>query len=41
MEKVTDITGSQKALLVEKIFWIGIGVFIGLAIISSLIRGFN
>ncbi len=38
MEPVTEI-GNSTALIVERIFWLGLGVFFGLAIISSFLRG--
>ena len=41
MEQITDAVGNPTALLVERIFWLGLGVFLGLAIITSLIRGFK
>ena len=39
MEQVTDAIGNPTALLLERIFWLGIGAFLVLAIISSLLRG--
>ena len=39
MEQVTDAIGNPTALLVERIFWLGLGAFLGLAIITSLARG--
>ncbi len=39
MEQVTSAIGNPTALLVERIFWLGLGAFLGLAIITSLIRG--
>ncbi len=39
MEQVTDAIGNPIALQVERIFWLGIGGFLGLAIITSLLRG--
>ena len=41
MEQVTDVVGNPAALLIERIFWLGLGAFLGLAIMTSLIRGFN
>ena len=41
MEQITDAIGNPTALLVERIFWLGLGVFLGLAIITSLLRGFK
>ena len=39
MDHVTSAVGNPTALLVERIFWLGLGAFLGLAIITSLIRG--
>ena len=39
MEQVTSAIGNPTALLVERIFWLGLGAFLGLAIITSLLRG--
>ncbi len=39
MEPVTDAIGNPTALLVERIFWLGLGAFLGLAIITSFLRG--
>ena len=41
MEQVTYTIGNPTVLLIERIFWLGIGGFFGLAIITSLIRGAN
>ena len=42
MEQINDVVvGNPTALLIERIFWLGLGGFLGLAIISSLIRGLN
>tara|TARA_B100000214_G_scaffold342760_1_gene290783 strand:- start:126 stop:344 length:219 start_codon:yes stop_codon:yes gene_type:complete len=41
MEQVTDPIGNPTALLIERIFWLGMGGFLGLAIITSLMRGLN
>ncbi len=41
MENVTEVIGNPTALLIERIFWIGIGVFLGLAIVTSIIKGLN
>lgn len=38
MEQVTNSIGNPIALLIERIFWLGIGGFLGLAIITSLIN---
>ena len=39
MEQVTDAIGNPTALLVERIFWLGLGAFFGLAVITSLLKG--
>ena len=39
MEQVTYAIGNPATLLIERIFWLGLGGFLGLAIITSLIRG--
>ena len=39
MEQVTSAIGNPTALLVERIFWLGLGAFLGLAIITSLLKG--
>ena len=39
MEHVTDAIGNPAALLVERFFWLGLGGFLGLAIITSFLRG--
>ena len=39
MEQATDAIGNPIALLVERFFWLGLGAFLGLAIITSLLRG--
>ena len=41
MEQLNDAVGNPTALLIERFFWLGIGGFLGLAIITSLIRGLN
>ena len=41
MEQVTEALGNPTALLIERIFWIGLGGFLGLAIITSVLRGIN
>ena len=38
MEQVTGAIGNPTALIVERIFWLGIGAFLGLAIVTSLLR---
>tara|TARA_Y100001968_G_C18862222_1_gene483167 strand:+ start:251 stop:463 length:213 start_codon:yes stop_codon:yes gene_type:complete len=41
MEQLTGSVGNPTALLIERIFWLGLGGFFGLAIISSIIRSIN
>ena len=38
MEQAIDVIGNPIALLIERIFWMGLGGFLGLALITSLIR---
>ncbi len=39
MEQVTDVVGNPTALLIERFFWMGLGGFFGMAIITSFFRG--
>ena len=39
MEQVTHAIGNPTALLIERIFWLGLGGFLVLALITSLLRG--
>ena len=39
MEHVTNEIGNPTALLIERIFWLGLGGFLGLTLITSLLRG--
>ncbi len=39
MEPVIDAVGNPTALLIERFFWLGLGGFFGLALITSFIRG--
>tara|TARA_B100000902_G_C26917582_1_gene720054 strand:+ start:149 stop:361 length:213 start_codon:yes stop_codon:yes gene_type:complete len=41
MEELNELVGNPTALLLERFFWLGLGGFLGLAIINSLIRGLN
>ena len=41
MEQLNDAVGNPITLLIERFFWLGLGGFLGLAIITSLIRGLN
>ena len=41
MEQLSYVVGNPTALLIERIFWLVLGAFLGVAIISSLIRGLN
>ena len=38
MEAVTDSVGNPLTLLIERFFWLGLGGFFGLAVITSVIR---
>tara|TARA_Y100001968_G_C18919700_1_gene509191 strand:+ start:244 stop:378 length:135 start_codon:yes stop_codon:yes gene_type:complete len=38
MEQLTNGVSNPTAILIERIFWLGLGGFLGLAIVSSLIR---
>ena len=39
MEQVTDAIGNPTTLLIERVFWLGLGAFLGMAIITSVLRG--
>ena len=39
MEQLTDAIGNPIALLIERIYWLGLGAFLGLVIITSFLRG--
>ena len=41
MGHLNEAIGNPSALLAERIFWLGLGGFFVLAIISSIIRGFK
>ena len=41
MEEATDVLGNPLTLLIERIFWLGLGCFFGLALITSFLRGLN
>ena len=41
MEQITDGVGNPIALLIERIFWLCLGGFFGLAVVSSILRGLN
>ncbi len=38
MEPATDLVGNPLTLLIERIFWLILGGFFGIAIITSIIR---
>ena len=38
MEQVTNAIGNPTALIVERLFWLGLGGFLGLALITSYLR---
>ena len=39
MEQVIDAVGNPTALLIERFFWLGLGGFFGLALITSFLKG--
>ena len=39
MENLTNAIGNPTALLIERIFWLCLGLFLGLGIVTSVIRG--
>ena len=39
MEQVSYAIGNPTSLFIERIFWLGLGAFLGLAIITSFLRG--
>ena len=39
MEQVTEAIGNPTALMIERIFWLGLGGFLGLALLTSFLRG--
>ena len=39
MEQVTNTVGNPTTLLLERFFWLGLGGFLGLSILTSLVRG--
>ena len=41
MEQVNNVIGNPTFLLLERIFWVGLGGFFGFAIITSIQRGIN
>ncbi len=38
MEQITNAVGNPTALLIERLFWLALGAFLGLAVITSFIR---
>ena len=39
MVQINEVIGNPTALLVERVFWLGLGGFLGLALITSFLRG--
>ena len=39
MEQTTNAIGNTTALLIERIFWLGLGAFLVLTLITSFLRG--
>ena len=38
MVQIADLVGNPAALLIERIFWLGLGAFFCLAILNSILR---
>ena len=38
MESATGLIGNPLTLIIERIFWLSLGIFFGLALIKSVIR---
>tara|TARA_Y100001968_G_scaffold283228_1_gene281714 strand:+ start:196 stop:408 length:213 start_codon:yes stop_codon:yes gene_type:complete len=41
MEQLNEAVGNPITLIIERFFWLGLGVFLGIAILSSVIRAIN
>ena len=39
MVQPTDAIGNPISLLIERLFWLGLGGFFGLSIVTSILRG--
>ena len=39
MEQATYAIGNPTTLLLERVFWLGLGGFLGLALVTSFVRG--
>ena len=39
MEQTTDAIHNTTTILIERIFWLGLGAFLGLTFITSSLRG--
>tara|TARA_Y100001968_G_C19386680_1_gene733216 strand:- start:1222 stop:1440 length:219 start_codon:yes stop_codon:yes gene_type:complete len=39
MEQASEAIGIPTAILLERIFWLGLGGFLGLALLTSILRG--
>ena len=38
MEQVTDVIGNPTTILIERVFWLALGGFFGLALLKSVFR---
>tara|TARA_Y100001968_G_C18849660_1_gene477497 strand:+ start:328 stop:489 length:162 start_codon:yes stop_codon:yes gene_type:complete len=41
MEQINNVIGNPTTLIIERLFWLALGGFLGVAIITSLVRGLN
>tara|TARA_Y100001968_G_scaffold294238_1_gene300671 strand:+ start:1019 stop:1219 length:201 start_codon:yes stop_codon:yes gene_type:complete len=41
MEQATNSVGNPVTLLIERIFWLGLGCFLGATILRTFIQGLN
>ena len=41
MEQLSNAIGNPTTLLIERIFWLALGGFLGLALITSVLRGYK
>ena len=39
MEQISEVVGNPISILIERIFWLVLGCFFGLSILTSLIKG--
>ena len=41
MNQIIGVVGNPTSILIERFFWLGLGGFLALALINSLMRGWN